>query len=79
MMKHGSTSSKILIVNPNSTASMTRKIDQAAQGCRADKTQVVTVRPLNTPACIEDYYDEAMSCGQKTCGVRISIQAATGS
>lgn len=53
MMKHGSTSSQIFVVNPNSTASMTRKIDQAAQRCRADKTQVVTVNPLNTPASID--------------------------
>lgn len=50
----------ILVVNPNSTASMTRKIDQVAQRCKAPDSSVTSINPVDTPSSIEGHYDEAM-------------------
>ncbi len=52
---------RILLVNPNSTASMTRKIGDAARAVAAAGTVVVAVNPPDTPPSIEGYYDEALS------------------
>lgn len=52
---------RILVVNPNSTASMTAKIGAAAQGAAAPGTEIIAVNPLSGPASIEGYYDEAIS------------------
>jgi len=52
---------RILVVNPNTTATMTRKIYQAARRVASPETEVVAVNPASGPASIEGYYDEAMS------------------
>lgn len=52
---------KILIVNPNTTASMTTKIGKAARAVAAQGTEIIAVNPADGPASIEGYYDEAFS------------------
>ena len=52
---------KIRIINPNTTASMTRKIGAAAQSVARAGTEIVAVNPEFGPASIEGYYDEAFS------------------
>ena len=52
---------RILVVNPNTTASMTEKIGAAARRIASAGTEIVAVNPTRGPASIEGYYDEAMS------------------
>lgn len=52
---------RILVVNPNTTASMTEKIGAAARRVAAAGTEIVAVNPACGPASIEGFYDEAMS------------------
>ena len=52
---------KILIVNPNTTASMTAKIGLAARAVAAIGTEIIAVNPADGPVSIEGYYDEAFS------------------
>lgn len=52
---------KILIVNPNTTASMTAKIGTAARAVAAQGTEIIAVNPADGPISIEGYYDEAFS------------------
>ncbi len=52
---------KILIVNPNTTASMTAKIGLAARAVAAMGTEIIVVNPADGPVSIEGYYDEAFS------------------
>ncbi|WP_295046669.1 aspartate/glutamate racemase family protein [uncultured Paracoccus sp.] len=52
---------RLLIVNPNTTASMTAKIAAAARLAASTKSEIVAVNPAHGPASIEGYYDEAMS------------------
>jgi len=52
---------RILVVNPNTTASMTRKIGAAARAAASPGTEIVAVNPAEGPVSIEGYYDEAMS------------------
>lgn len=52
---------RILVVNPNTTASMTEKIGVAARRVASTGTEIIAVNPENGPASIEGYYDEAMS------------------
>jgi allantoin racemase len=52
---------KIHIVNPNTTASMTRKIEAAARKVARAGTDIAAVNPEFGPASIEGYYDEAFS------------------
>jgi len=51
----------ILVVNPNTTASMTGKIGRAAQAAATPGTRIVAVNPAMGPASIEGFYDEAFS------------------
>ena len=51
---------RILIVNPNTTASMTDRIGRAARLVASPETEVVAVNPDKGPASIEGYYDEAL-------------------
>lgn len=51
---------KILIVNPNSTASMTTKIGAVAAAIAAPGTLVNAVNPLDSPASIECHTEEAL-------------------
>lgn len=52
---------RILVVNPNTTASMTEKIGVAARRVASAGTEVLAVNSANGPASIEGFYDEAMS------------------
>lgn len=52
---------RILIVNPNTTASMTEKIAAGARRNASPGTDIVAVTSAHGPVSIEGYYDEAMS------------------
>ncbi|MBD8687411.1 MULTISPECIES: aspartate/glutamate racemase family protein [unclassified Rhizobium] len=52
---------RILIVNPNTTASMTKTIAAAAKAVAAPGTDVMAVTSLMGPVSIEGYYDEAFA------------------
>ncbi len=52
---------KILIVNPNSTASMTEKIALTAKKVCHPQTEIIAVNPTDSPASIEGHFDEVMS------------------
>ena len=52
---------RILVVNPNTTASMTRKIGAAADAVAGAGTEIVAVNPDFGPPSIEGYYDEVFS------------------
>ena len=51
---------KLLIVNPNTTASMTEKIGATARALAAAGTEIVAVNPADGPVSIEGPYDEAL-------------------
>jgi allantoin racemase len=52
---------RILIVNPNTTATMTETIGRAARAAAAVGTEIIAVNPPDGPVSIEGYYDEAFS------------------
>src|SRR5882757_9708072 len=52
---------KILIVNPNTTASMTRTIGDAARAVAAPGTEISAVTSAMGPVSIEGFYDEAFA------------------
>jgi allantoin racemase len=52
---------RVVVVNPNTTASMTAKIEAAASAAAAPGTEVVGVNPQFGPPSIEGYFDEAFS------------------
>jgi len=52
---------RIHVVNPNTTASMTRKIGQAARVAASPGTEIVAVNPDFGPPSIEGYFDEVFS------------------
>lgn len=52
---------RILVVNPNTTATMTAKIGAAARRAASPGTEILAVNPRHGPASIEGFYDEAMS------------------
>ena len=52
---------KILIVNPNTTASMTETIGAAARTVAAPGTEILAVTSSMGPVSIEGYYDEAFA------------------
>jgi allantoin racemase len=51
---------KILVINPNTTASMTTKIASAARDVARPDTEIVATESKNGPASIEGFYDVAM-------------------
>lgn len=51
----------LTIVNPNTTASMTRTIGEAARAVAGPGTMIEAVNPDSGPASIEGYYDEVYS------------------
>lgn len=55
------TGMKILLVNPNTTASMTQAIAAAARAVAAPGTEVVATQPSFGPVSIECHYDEAFA------------------
>ena len=52
---------EILVVNPNTTASMTDKIRAAAEAVASRGTRITAVNPAIGPESIEGYYDEALA------------------
>lgn len=52
---------KLLLVNPNTTASMTATAARAARSVAAAGTEIVPVTSAMGPESIEGYYDEALS------------------
>ena len=52
---------RILIVNPNTTASMTETIGRAGRVVAAAGTEIIAVNPVDGPVSIEGYYDGAFS------------------
>jgi allantoin racemase len=51
----------ILLINPNSTASMTAGIEKAARAVALAETVVKAVNPEGTPPAIEGYADDALA------------------
>ena len=52
---------KIVVINPNTTASMTDRIRLVSESVISDAFCLTVVNPSSGPASIEGYYDEAMS------------------
>jgi len=52
---------QILVVNPNTTESMTRLIGEAARGVAASGTTILARTSSMGPVSIEGYYDEALA------------------
>jgi allantoin racemase len=52
---------KIKVINPNTTASMTQKIEAAARAAASPGTVVTASSPQSGPASIETYRDEAIA------------------
>ncbi|MCE8010623.1 aspartate/glutamate racemase family protein [Billgrantia desiderata] len=52
---------RLRVINPNTTAAMTRKIGEAAQRIAAPGTTVVATQPADGPVSIESHFDEAIS------------------
>jgi len=52
---------RIVVVNPNTTASMTATIARAARGAASPGTEIVAATSKMGPASIEGFYDEALS------------------
>jgi allantoin racemase len=52
---------KILIVNPNTTASMTKTIGEAARAVAAPGTDIIDLTSAMGPVSIEGFYDEAFA------------------
>lgn len=71
---------QILVVNPNTTASMTETIAAAARAVACAWTEVVAVTSSMGPVSIEGYYDEALAVPgllmEIAAGERAGAQAA---
>jgi allantoin racemase len=52
---------EILVINPNTTASMTAAIGRAAERVASAGTRITAVNPASGPESIEGYYDEALA------------------
>lgn len=52
---------RILVINPNTTASMTGKIGKAATSVASSGTEIVAVNPADGPPSIEGYFDEVFA------------------
>jgi len=61
---------RIMVINPNTTISMTEKIGAAARAVASPNTKIIPVTPRTGPISIEGHYDEAIS----TIGVLEEIQ-----
>jgi allantoin racemase len=51
---------RILVINPNTTASMTEKIRASADSVRGACTRITALNPSEGPRSIEGHFDEAM-------------------
>lgn len=50
---------RLLVINPNTTASMTRKIEVAAKAVASPDTDIIATNPQEGPASIQGYLDGA--------------------
>ena len=69
---------KILIVNPNTTASMTATIAAAARAVAAPGTEISAVTSSMGPASIEGFYDEAFAVPGLIAALLAAPDADTG-
>lgn len=71
---------RILVINPNTTVSMTHIIEAAARKVACTGTEIVAVTAATGPASIEGYFDEALAVpGLLACireGVASGVDAA---
>ncbi len=51
---------EILVINPNTTASMTHKIGEAARSVAGAGTTIIASNPADGPPSIEGYFDEVL-------------------
>lgn len=66
---------RLLVINPNSTASMTEKIGAAARAAASPGTEIVAINPPDGPVSIEGYYDEALSLAGLLAEIRANSDA----
>ncbi len=52
---------RLLVVNPNTSASMTKRIGAAARAAAGPGVEVAAVNPASGPASIEGYFDEVFA------------------
>jgi allantoin racemase len=52
---------RILVINPNTTASMTAKIGKVAASVASPGTEIISVNPADGPPSIEGYFDEVFA------------------
>jgi allantoin racemase len=52
---------RLLVVNPNTTQSMTDKIGAAARAVAAPGTEIISVSPKSGPPSVEGYFDEVFA------------------
>ena len=52
---------RLLVVNPNTSPSMTERIGAAARAAAAPATEIIAVNPAYGPVSIEGYFDEAFA------------------
>jgi allantoin racemase len=52
---------RILVVNPNTSASMTERIGAAARAAASASTEIIAVNPTSGPVSIEGYFDEVFA------------------
>jgi allantoin racemase len=52
---------RLLVVNPNTTASMTAKIGAAARAAAGQGSEIIAVNPESGPPSIEGYFDEVFA------------------
>ncbi|MFC3321398.1 aspartate/glutamate racemase family protein [Mesorhizobium cantuariense] len=52
---------RILVINPNTTASMTAKIGKVAASVASAGTEIIAVNPGDGPPSIEGYFDEVFA------------------
>lgn len=51
---------RILMINPNSTASMTEKVARTARKIARGDTEIIATNPTDSPASIQGFHDVAM-------------------
>lgn len=66
---------RIMVVNPNTTAEMTAKIEQSARAVAGPGTRIDAVTSSMGPASIESHYDEALSVPGVLAAVRAGAAA----
>ena len=63
---------KLLLINPNTSDTMTVGIAQSAQAVAAASTQIIAVHPTFGPLSIEGHYDEAFAAAGVAEQVRLA-------